>query len=75
MLASVLSFAAYKQSVAYGAALLFAYGIGVGLPMLVLGTAASGLARRLDRLGWNGWVDRLSGAALVALGFYLLWEA
>jgi cytochrome c-type biogenesis protein len=75
VLASVLSFAAYKQSVAYGAALLFAYGIGVGLPILVLGAAASGLARRLDRLGWRVWVDRLSGGALVALGFYLLWVA
>ena len=75
VLASVLSFAAYKQSIAYGAALLFAYGIGVGLPVLVLGAAASGLARSLDRLGWRVWVDRLSGATLVALGFYLLWVA
>lgn len=75
VLASVLSFAAYKQSVAYGAALLFAYGIGVGLPMLILGTAASGIARRLDRLGWRAWVDRLSGGALLALGFCLLWMA
>ena len=75
VLAAVLSFAAYKQSVAYGALLLFAYGIGMGLPILVLGTAVSGLARRLDRLGWRGWVDRISGAALVVLGFYLLWVA
>jgi cytochrome c biogenesis protein CcdA len=75
VLASVLSFAAYKQSAAYGAALLFAYGLGVGLPMLVLGTAATGLARRLDTLGWRAWVDRLSGSALLALGFYLLWVA
>jgi cytochrome c-type biogenesis protein len=75
VLASVLSLAAYEQSVVYGAALLFAYGVGVGLPMLALGTAASGLARRLDRLGQRVWVDRLSGAALVALGFYLLWTA
>ena len=75
VLASVLSFAAYKQSVAYGGALLFAYGIGLGLPMLVLGTAATGIARRLDRFGWRVWVDRLSGSALVALGFYLIWIA
>ncbi len=75
VLASVLSFAAYKQSVAYGAALLLAYGIGIGLPILVLGTAAGSLARRQDRLGWRAWVDRASGAALVALGFYLLWVA
>ncbi len=72
VLASVLSFAAYKQSVAYGGALLFAYGLGVGLPILVLGAAAGKLARRLDSHGWRAWVDRGAGAALVALGFYLL---
>lgn len=75
VLASVLSFAAYKQSVAYGGVLLFAYGLGVGLPMIVLGTAASSLAQRLDRLGWRVWVDRIAGGALLALGFYLLWVA
>lgn len=75
VLASALSFAAYKQSIAYGGALLFAYGLGVGLPMLVLGTAAGTLARRLDRAGWRAWVDRGAGVALLALGFYLLWTA
>jgi threonine/homoserine/homoserine lactone efflux protein len=41
----------------------------------VLAATASGLARRLDRLGWRVWVDRLSGGALLVLGFYLLWVA
>ncbi len=72
VLASVLPLAAFKQSVAYGGALLFAYGLGVGLPILVLGAAAGNLARRLDALGWRSWVDRGAGAALVALAFYLL---
>ena len=73
VLASALSFAAYKQSAVYGGTLLFAYGLGVGVPILVLGTAATSLARRLYRLGWRVWVDRVSGAVLVALGLYLLW--
>lgn len=75
LVAVPLAFAAYTQSVAYGGALLFAYSLGVGLPMLVLGTAASSLAQRLDRLGWRAWVDRIAGGALLALGFYLLWVA
>lgn len=73
VLASVLSFAAYKQSVAYGGTLLLAYGLGVGLPILILGTAAGTLALRFDRLGWRAWVDRGAGVALLALGLYLLW--
>ncbi len=75
VLASVLSFAAYRQSALYGGALLLAYGLGVGLPILLLGTAAGSLARRFDRHGWRAWVDRGAGAALLALGLYLLWAA
>jgi cytochrome c biogenesis protein CcdA len=72
---SEFSVAAYAQSAAYGGTLLFAYGVGVGLPIFVLGAAASGLAQRLDSLGWRSWVDRVAGAVLLALGFYLLWAA
>lgn len=75
VLAAVLSFAAHERSPAYGAVLLFAYGLGLGLPMLLVGTAARGLARRLDHLGRSAWADRLAGAALLTLGFYLLWTA
>ncbi len=75
VLAAALSFAAHEGNPAYGAALLFAYGLGIGLPMLLLGTAASGLALRLERLGKTAWVDRLAGGALLALGFYLMWIA
>lgn len=75
VLAAVLSFAAHERGPVYGAVLLFAYGLGVGLPMLLVGTAARGLARRLDRLGKSAWTDRLAGGAMLALGFYLLWVA
>lgn len=57
------------------AALLLAYGLGIGLPMLALGTAAGSLARRFDRLGWRESVDRGAGVTLLALGLYLLWTA
>lgn len=75
VLASVLSFAAYKRSVVFGGLLLFVYGIGAGLPVLAVGTAISGLARRLDGGGWRRWVDGATGLVLLGLGFYLLWVA
>ncbi len=75
VLASILSYAAADGSAAYGALLLFVYGLGAGVPVLAVGTAAAGLGTRLDRAGWRPWVDRITGVALIALGFYLLWTA
>jgi cytochrome c biogenesis protein CcdA len=75
LLASVLSYAAYEGSVPYGGMLLFLYGIGAALPVLVVATTAGGLAARLDGNGWRPWVDRVTGAVLLALGLYLLWIA
>ncbi|MHB1845457.1 MAG: cytochrome c biogenesis CcdA family protein [Deltaproteobacteria bacterium] len=75
VLASVLSYAAYQGSVSYGALLLFLYGLGVGGPILLIGSAAAGLAARLDGLGWRRWVDRASGLLFLGIGFYLVWQA
>lgn len=75
VLASVLSYAAYQGSVPYGAVLLFLFGVGAGLPVLLIGTAAGGLATRLDGAGLRPWVDRLTGVMLLGFGFYLLWTA
>ena len=73
VLAGVLSYAAYEGSVPYGALLLFLFGLGAGAPVLLLGTAAGGVATRLDRAGWRPWVDRATGVVLLGVGFYLLW--
>lgn len=74
VLASVLSFAAYKQSFAFGGLLLFFYGVGSGLPLMLLGTAAGGLLNWLERTGFRMWLDAILGGSLVLLGLYLLWQ-
>lgn len=71
-LAAILSYAAYKGSAVYGAILLFAYGIGNGLPLLVVGMTAGGLAAKLRDVKWLRWIERGSGAVLVGLGLYLI---
>lgn len=75
VLASVLSYVAYRGSIAYGAALLLLYGIGWGTPMVLVGTAAGQLAARLEKAGYGLWAERISGTALLALGLFLVWRA
>ncbi len=50
-LAAILSYAALKGSVLFAAGLLFFHGLGNGLPLLIIGTAAGGITKRLDRSG------------------------
>lgn len=73
ILASVLSYAAYKQSAIYGGLLLFAYGIGNGLPLVLAGTASGTFLNRLDSSRFRNWIDPAVGGLLILLGFYLLW--
>lgn len=75
ILAATLSYAAYEGSLLYGAGLLFLYGLGAGLPILLLGTVVGDFARRLDGHGWRIWVDRATGLALVSFALYLVWIA
>lgn len=75
-LAAILSVAAFKGSVTFGALLLFAYGVGIGLPVLVVGTVAGEATKRLlQRLGWAEWIKRGAGVAMLALGGYLVFAA
>lgn len=74
VLASVLSFAAYQQSFVYGGLLLFAYGIGNGLPVALVGTAAGGALQRFEATRFASWIDPIVGGLLILLGFYLLWR-
>lgn len=75
ILAAVLSYAAFKGNLYYGALLLFVYGLGAGIPILAAATMSSRFAERLDLRGYRPWVDRATGTLLLALGFYLLWIA
>jgi cytochrome c-type biogenesis protein len=74
VLASVLSYAAYKQSFLYGGLLLFLYGVGTGLPVVLVGTAAGGLLKRFDCSRLGRLMDQILGSSLLLLGFYLLWR-
>ncbi len=75
ILAAVLSYAATQHNLAYGGVLVFVYGVGAGLPVLVFGAATAELVSRMTEAGLRPWIDRATGALLLALGFYVLWTA
>lgn len=74
IIAAVLSFAAYKQDFVYGGILLFAYGVGTSLPILLVGTAGGKVLERLNRARFGKHVDVGVGGFLVLIGLYLLWS-
>jgi len=75
VLAGLLAYVASTGSPVWGGLLLFVYGLGVGIPILLLGTAAASLMTRLATTGARVWVERASGILLVGVGLYLLWAA
>ena len=72
----ILTYVMAQQSgVGYGAALLFLYALGCGVPVVLAGSFAGAL-KRLRQFGrWNERINQVSGALLVAVGLYFLWVA
>jgi cytochrome c biogenesis protein CcdA len=75
VLGSILAYASYHHAFLYGGVLLFAYGLGAGIPLITFGTAAGKLTSWIDNKGYSKWTDRVLGAMMLLLGFYLLWLA
>ncbi len=78
VLGSVLAFVGTSGNTTQSAALLFTYGVGFSIPLLIVaygGKRASGwLTRRVRSLNRPSLVRRLSGYALVVTGIGLLFE-
>lgn len=74
ILASVLSYVAFKGSLLFGMALLFTYGIGNSLPVALVGSAASAALNRSGNLQLHKWITYASGTILIATSFYLIWK-
>lgn len=73
ILASIMTLAVNSKTASSGAILLFAYGLGLGLPFLVLGAAFESVSPLLKRIGQYGNIIYVvSGILLVAVGILTL---
>jgi cytochrome c-type biogenesis protein len=76
VLAAILTYVMSKEgALVYGAALLFVYSLGRGVPIVLAGTFAGAL-RELRSLGrWSPVIERVSGVIVIGVGLYFLWIA
>ena len=75
ILAAIATIAATRGSVPQGALLLFVYGLGKGVPLMLLGLASGSLVvmRSISRA--TGVLTKIGGAALIGVAAYLVWLA
>ena len=70
VLAVLMTYVAGQGVLWYGALLLFIYGLGHGLPLLIAGTFTAVL-KSLPRIKkWSQYITYLSGGILIILGLY-----
>lgn len=75
VLAVILGVVAARQSVLFGASLLFVFSLGVGTLLVLVGTFA-GLLAGLPKSGaWMTGVKKIAGVVMLAAGAYFLYSA
>lgn len=76
VLAAILTYVMSRPgALAYGAALLFIYALGRGVPVVLAGTFTGALKgfRALGR--WSGAIEKASAVIILGVGLYFLWIA
>ena len=75
VLAAILTYVMTKGALLYGAALLFVYALGRGVPVVLAGTF-TGVLKSFQKLGrWSGVIEKASGVIVIGVGLYFLWIA
>jgi cytochrome c-type biogenesis protein len=75
MLAVILGVVMATGKVGLGAILLFIYGLGRGVPIVLAGTF-TGVLKALPAMErWTRWMERGAGGLLVGIGLYFVWMA
>jgi len=75
VLAAILTYVMAKGAMLYGAALLFVYALGRGVPVVLAGTFA-GVLKGVRSLGrWSGIMEKAGGVIILLVGLYFLWIA
>lgn len=76
VLAAVLAFVMTQEAaLIYGAALLFVYALGRGVPIVLAGTFTGALKQLRGMARWTELIEKAAGGVIIAVGIYLIWIA
>ena len=75
VLVAILTYVMAKGALVYGAALLFVYALGRGVPVVLAGTF-TGALKNFQKMGrWSEVIEKTSGVIVIGVGLYFLWIA
>ncbi|MCX5711053.1 MAG: sulfite exporter TauE/SafE family protein [Candidatus Omnitrophica bacterium] len=75
VLGSILAFLTIKKSLVYGTLLLFTFALGMGLPLIIIGTFSAALTG-IPKLGrWMDYIKKAFAILLIVAGLYLVISA
>jgi len=76
VLAAILTYVmARQEALVYGAALLFLYALGRGVPVVLAGTFTGAVVRLRSVGRWSPIIEKASGVIVLGVGLYFLWIA
>ncbi len=76
VLLAILTYVMVQQAaIGYGAALLFVYALGRGVPIVLAGTFTGALKQMRQAGSWSKALEVGSAVLLVGMGLYFLWLA
>ena len=74
-LAAILTLVMSKGAIVYGASLLLVYGLGRGVPIVLIGTFTGWLKSVPRLMQFTSRMEVVSGGLMVLIGLYFLWMA
>jgi cytochrome c-type biogenesis protein len=74
ILLGILTLVAMQDDLMYGGVLMFIYGFGAGLPLLLLGHGFKQIQNLLSAPDQQKWLRRLSGLLLIGVSIYVIWN-
>ncbi len=74
ILLGILTLVAMQGELFYGGALMFIYGFGTGLPLLLIGHGFNRIQKWFIASEYQKWLQRVSGLLLIGVSLYIVWD-